>query len=109
MLAIRGTEPSLDGYFSGPADTQAYLDLYKADLHEIGVYGMAVSQAVSLFNYIQRLQTPEGQDAIQLEMTLSAREGATGRPGEVLRAMDLDPACAHIQRTKLIITQLEEN
>ncbi len=54
-------------------------------------------------------QDGEDGDAIQLEMTLSAREGATGRPGEVLRAMDLDPTCAHIQRTKLIIVQLEEN
>jgi radical SAM-linked protein len=54
-------------------------------------------------------QDGEDGDAIQLEMTLSAREGATGRPGEVLRAMDLDPTCAYIQRTKLIIAQLEEN
>jgi radical SAM-linked protein len=58
---------------------------------------------------IETLLVKREGDAVQLEMTLSAREAATGRPGEVLRAMDLDPACAHIQRTKLIITQLEEN
>lgn len=58
---------------------------------------------------IDTLLVKEDRDAIQLEMTLSALEGATGRPGEVLRAMNFDPTCAHIQRTKLIITQPEGN
>jgi len=48
VLAIRGTEP----------DVNPYLDLLKADLNEIGAYGMAISQAVSLFNYVQRLRAP---------------------------------------------------
>lgn len=36
-----------------------------------------------------------------LEMNLTAREGATGRPDEVLEALGLDPLAAHIERTGL--------
>ena len=53
VLGVRGTEPS---------GTQLFKDLLKADLAEIGVIGMAVSQAVSLYNYIERLRTPQGGD-----------------------------------------------
>ncbi len=53
---------------------------------------------------IKKLQVKQSVDEIWLEMTLSASEGASGRPGEVLRAMGIDPTCAHIQRTKLILT-----
>jgi radical SAM-linked protein len=37
-----------------------------------------------------------------LRMILSAREGATGRPEEVLLAMDIPPETTHIERTRLI-------
>ena len=36
-------------------------------------------------------------------MRLSAREGATGRPEEVLSALGLDYTMAHIERLKLIL------
>jgi radical SAM-linked protein len=39
----------------------------------------------------------------RLEMRLSAREGATGRPEEVLAAMGLDPTTARVERTRLIL------
>jgi len=38
-----------------------------------------------------------------LRMQLAAREGATGRPEEVLAALGLDPALAFIRRTRLIL------
>jgi radical SAM-linked protein len=38
-----------------------------------------------------------------LEMRLSAREGATGRPEEVLAALGVDPTTARVERTKLIL------
>ena len=39
----------------------------------------------------------------RLEMRLSAREGATGRPEEVLAALGLDPTTARVERTRLIL------
>lgn len=42
----------------------------------------------------------------ELVMQLAAREGATGRPEEVLTALRLDAAKAHYHRTKLILTGL---
>lgn len=38
-----------------------------------------------------------------LRMVLSARPGATGRPEEVIASLGLDPTCARIHRTKLIL------
>ncbi len=45
---------------------------------------------------------PEG-DGGWLEMTLAAREGATGRADEVLSALGLDPSEVTITRTKLLL------
>jgi len=39
-----------------------------------------------------------------LHMRLSAREGATGRPDEVLLALGLDPSAVRIRRTRLILS-----
>jgi len=40
---------------------------------------------------------------ISLRMLLSAREGATGRPEEVLLALGIDPLDTRIERVKLVI------
>jgi len=46
---------------------------------------------------------PQGNESqIQLYMKLSARDGATGRPDEVLNALGIDPLSAQIHRTSLI-------
>lgn len=42
-----------------------------------------------------------------LWMRLAAREGATGRPEEVLLALGIDPAAARIRRTRLVLAQTE--
>lgn len=39
----------------------------------------------------------------RLEMHLSAREGATARPEEVLDALGLDPAAARVERSQLLL------
>jgi len=41
---------------------------------------------------------------IVMTMRLAAREGATGRPDEVLRALDLDPTVALVCRERLILS-----
>lgn len=66
VLAIAGTEPSVDG--------QVRLDLLKADIAEIGILGVALSQAVSTFNYVQQLRAAPNQLAVpQLRMTTVLR------------------------------------
>lgn len=39
---------------------------------------------------------------VWLKMTLSAREGATGRPEEVLSVLEIEPETARVERTRLI-------
>lgn len=56
ILAIRGTEPKSE---------QIYLDLLQADLIEIGIIGCGLSQATSMFNYIQRLRAPRSDHAVE--------------------------------------------
>ena len=40
-----------------------------------------------------------------LKMTLAAREGATGRPEEVLLALGIEPETARVERTRLIFQE----
>jgi radical SAM-linked protein len=44
----------------------------------------------------------ESNGKIWLRMTLAAREGATGRPEEVMTALGIEPETVKIERTKLI-------
>ncbi len=72
VLAIRGTEPG---------GAQLLTDLLKADLREMGEYGMAISQAVSLFNYVQRLRAPANSIiAPQLALTIGTSIPINGDP-----------------------------
>lgn len=50
---------------------------------------------------IEALHEPGAAPA--LRMTLAAREGATGRPEEVLAVLDLDPVEARITRRRLLL------
>jgi len=45
-------------------------------------------------------------DSIKLFLTLTVREGATGRPEEVLLALGLDPFAATVERTQLRLKDL---
>lgn len=44
----------------------------------------------------------DGSDKKRILMRLSAREGATGRPEEVLSALEIPPESARVERTRLI-------
>lgn len=52
---------------------------------------------------IQVLELRTDEDQPVLYMHLAAREGATGRPEEVLEALGLDPTAARIERMALIL------
>jgi len=44
----------------------------------------------------------EENKTVWLQMKLAARDGATGRPEEVLSALDIEPEYTHVERTLLI-------
>lgn len=46
--------------------------------------------------------TPTGEPP-QLRMVLRAREGATGRPEEVLAVLGIDPTAARVERVRLVL------
>ena len=47
----------------------------------------------------------EANGKVWLKMTLAAREGATGRPEEVLSALNIEPDTARVERTRLIFRE----
>ena len=70
VLAIRGTE-------TGSEPGQRAEDLYQADLGAIGLLGMALTQAVTMANYILRLTAVKDEDVTQLQIRTS-----TSRPSD---------------------------
>jgi hypothetical protein len=60
-------------------------------------------KAYDLRPLIEALQVPtDAESDCHLRMQLSTRAGATGRPEQVLRALELDPHQAYVHRTALI-------
>ena len=47
----------------------------------------------------------EANGKVWLKMTLAAREGATGRPEEVLSALNIEPDTTRVERTRLIFRE----
>ena len=47
----------------------------------------------------------EANGTVWMKMTLSAREGATGRPEEVLSALEIEPETARVERIRLIFQE----
>ncbi len=72
VLAIRGTEVGL-GFEVGR-------DLLQAGLQEIGGIGLAVSQAVALINYVQRLGAPTGHTLAQWRLAQGSEPPRDGTP-----------------------------
>ncbi len=68
VLAIRGTEAGLD---------QVWQDWISTNFIGIGIYGVAVDQAISLFNYIQRLRAPANQTGV-LQLKVDYIDGIRG-------------------------------
>lgn len=58
VLAVRGTETSRSTVIS---------DAFRADMADIGGDGIAVSQAIDLFNYYQRLTAVAGEPLVQYQ------------------------------------------
>jgi radical SAM-linked protein len=55
---------------------------------------------------VEMLSVIEQADGtVWLKMTLAAREGATGRPEEVLSALGIEPETARVERTRLIFKE----
>ena len=54
---------------------------------------------------IETLQVTTGPDGeVGLEMKLAARNGATGRPEEVLNALGIEPEYTRVERTQLMLS-----
>jgi radical SAM-linked protein len=47
------------------------------------------------------------RDSVELGMVMPLEPGRTGRPDEVLKALNIDPLAARIHRTKLILAETE--
>jgi len=63
-------------------------------------------KAYDLRPLIESLEVDRTDPAgVLLRMRLAAREGATGRPEEVLQTLGLEPAWARIQRTGILLQQ----
>lgn len=77
VLAVRGTEPGRDDG----------IDLWGADIAEIGVLGMALTQAVSMANLLQRLRASTADTSVKQFGVSSAlqpqSENAVGVSGTV--------------------------
>lgn len=56
-----------------------------------------------LIEMISVITEPNGK--VWLKMTLAAREGATGRPEEVLSALQIEAETARVERTRLIFRE----
>ena len=93
VLAIRGTEPN--------SIFNAYTDLIKNDLQELGEYGMAISQAVSLYNYVQCLLAPSAKsDVVQLQIhTGLIAPTPAERSGDYVTAPGVPPKFIWVTKT----------
>lgn len=54
--------------------------MWEADILNIGIYGVSIAQAVSLFNYILWLQAPKGTEVTQLEIRSEMVPTGSGVP-----------------------------
>ncbi|MFM8367350.1 MAG: TIGR03936 family radical SAM-associated protein [Chloroflexota bacterium] len=56
-----------------------------------------------LIELLSVIKQPDGK--VWIKMTLAAREGATGRPEEVLTTLEIEPETARVERTRLIFKE----
>lgn len=89
VLAIRGTEPFIDGSFDST-------DLLKADLMHIGLAGFSLGQTVSMINYIRRLQADTRTDVEQLALNFTLVRPEAGTPSIELRAKPNEPVKGYL-------------
>jgi hypothetical protein len=78
VLAMRGTEAGAQ---------QTFIDLLGADLKEIGFFGLALSQTVSMANFMLRLQGAQGaNNVLQFELRSSTSSAAPAMGPNVIGA-----------------------
>ena len=71
VIAFRGTEPT---------GSQLSLDLFKADLEQIGFFGLALDQTVSMVNLLLRWSAPVGENVRQFSWHYSPTAPEAGTP-----------------------------
>ncbi len=110
-------EPSLPNQI----DAVSYIIQIEADLTEenlsSAIHDLLVTKVLErerrgktydLRPLIQELEiSSHGIEQISIKMKLAANEGATGRPEEVLFALDLDPSTAKIHKTLCHMVQVK--
>ena len=110
-------EPSLPNQI----DAVSYIVQIEADLIEenlsIAIQDLLLTKVLErerrgktydLRPLIQELElSSSGIEQITIKMKLAANEGATGRPEEVLFALDLDPSLSKIHKTRLHMVELK--
>lgn len=59
VIAVRGTESD--------SNADKYQDIFSTDVGDIGIEGLAVKQAIEMFNWYSIISTPLGESAVQLK------------------------------------------
>jgi hypothetical protein len=86
-----------------PAEIQNHL---KEMLARSSIIRTRRNKTYDLRPLIEKIEViPLSSNCIEFQMQLSAREGATGRPDEVLAELGLDPYAARYIRTGLIMKE----
>lgn len=78
VLAIRGTEATDDPMFGIPTGLPAGVDLVSADLAQIGMFGLALTQVVSMANYVMRLRGGIGDLVPQIRVGATLTRPTSG-------------------------------
>ena len=86
----------------GVIDYQELCNRIQALLHLNSLIRIRRNKKYDLRPLINSLEIPNINNSIEIEMRLSAEEGATGRPDEVMAAMNYDPLDFSYCRQKLI-------
>jgi Ca2+-binding RTX toxin-like protein len=75
VLAIRGTEPDADRFLGLPITG---IDVLSADLGQIGIFGLALTQVVAMANYVMRLKGTAGHLVPQITVEASLTQPSVG-------------------------------
>jgi radical SAM-linked protein len=116
MKRVPEGEPSLEmqivaaeylAEFESTASSREIRDRVRALLEMDSLPRQRRGKTYDLRPLIEELEVQDGSAV--LRMRLASREGATGRPDEVLLALGLDPAAARICRTRLFLSPSDKS
>lgn len=107
-LQTRVTAAAFSAAALDPLDRQALEEAVAALLAAPTLPREKRGKTYDLRPLIEHLAVEPGSEApVVLSMRLAAREGATGRPEEVLLALGHDPACFRVERLSLFLSSSE--